>query len=182
MPVNLPLAPYTLAPHFQIRFATVNDLDAILAIYNAEILNGTANWNDQAVSLAEYQQRFQGMQQQQFPMIVVEDLNTHQVAGYAYYAAFRAISGYRQSIEHSVFIDPNYARQGLGKALMQQLIHLAKQQNMHIMVAAIDSENTGSIVLHEQLGFIQTGYMPQVGQKFGAWRDLVWMQLQLTEA
>lgn len=182
MSVTIPLAPYMLAPHFQIRFATVDDLGAILAIYNAEILNGTANWNDQAVSLTEYQQRFQSMQQQHFPMIVVEDLNTHHIAGYAYYAAFRAISGYRQSIEHSVFIDPSYARQGLGKALMQQLIHLAKQQNMHIMVAAIDSENKGSIVLHEQLDFIQTGYMPQVGQKFGQWRDLIWMQLQLTEA
>lgn len=62
---------------------------------------------------------------------------------------------------------------------MQQLIHLATQQHMHMMVAAIDSENRGSIVLHEQLGFIQTGYMPQIGQKFGQWRDLVLMQLQL---
>ena len=53
---------------------------------------------------------------------------------------------------------------------------------MHIMVAAIDSENTGSIVLHQQLGFIQTGYMPQVGQKFGQWRDLVLMQLQLSRS
>ena len=78
--------------------------------------------------------------------------------------------------------DPNYARQGLGKALMQQLIHLATQQHMHVMVAAIDSENMGSIVLHQQLGFIQTGYMPQVGQKFGKWRDLVLMQLQLSRS
>jgi phosphinothricin acetyltransferase len=100
------------------------------------------------------------------------------IAGYAYYSAFRSITGYRQSIEHSVFIDPKL-RQGLGKALMQQLIHLATQQHMHVMVAAIDSENMGSIVLHQQLGFVQTGYMPQVGQKFGQWRDLVWMQLQL---
>ncbi|ENX39974.1 GNAT family N-acetyltransferase [Acinetobacter courvalinii] len=182
MSENIVLAASTLAAHFRIRFATTDDLEHILTIYNHEILNGTANWNDQAVSLADYQQRFYGMQQRHFPMIVVEDLNSHQVAGYAYYAAFRAISGYRQSIEHSVFVDPSYARQGLGKALMQQLIHLAKQQNMHIMVAAIDSENKGSIVLHEQLGFVQTGYMPQVGQKFGQWRDLVWMQLQLTEA
>ncbi|VXA55020.1 L-methionine sulfoximine/L-methionine sulfone acetyltransferase [Acinetobacter proteolyticus] len=182
MSVNIALADSALATHFHMRFATTDDLEHILAIYNAEILNGTANWNDQAVSLDDYQQRFHGMQQQQFPMIVVEDLNSHQVAGYAYYTAFRTISGYRQSIEHSVFVDPSYARQGLGKALMQQLIHLAKQQNMHIMVAAIDSENKGSIVLHEQLGFIQTGYMPQVGQKFGTWRDLVWMQLQLTES
>lgn len=182
MSEHLELAPSTLAAHFHMRFATVDDLEQILSIYNAEILNGTANWNDQAVSLTDYQQRFHGMQQQHFPMIVVEDLNSHQIAGYAYYAAFRSISGYRQSIEHSVFVDPSHARQGLGKALMQQLIHLAKQQNIHIMVAAIDSENKGSIVLHEQLGFVQTGYMPQVGQKFGTWRDLVWMQLQLIES
>ena len=139
-------------------------MEQILTIYNHEILTGTANWNDQAVALEQYQQRFQDMQQQQFPMIVVEDQHHNKVAGYAYYAAFRSISGYRQSIEHSVFVDPSYARRGLGKALMQQLIHLAIQQNMHIMVAAIDSENMGSIVLHEQLGFVQTGYMPQVGQ------------------
>lgn len=180
MPFKLKLAARSLHSPYQIRFATLNDLEQILTIYNHEILTGTANWNDQAVALEQYQQRFQDMQQQQFPMIVVEDQHHNKVAGYAYYAAFRSISGYCQSIEHSVFVDPSYARQGLGKALMQQLIHLAIQQNMHIMVAAIDSENMGSIVLHQQLGFIQTGYMPQVGQKFGKWRDLVWMQLQLS--
>ncbi|WP_256414048.1 GNAT family N-acetyltransferase [Acinetobacter sp. 5862] len=180
MPFKLKLAARSLHSPYQIRFATLNDLEQILTIYNHEILTGTANWNHQAVALEQYQQRFQDMQQQQFPMIVVEEQHHNKVAGYAYYAAFRRISGYRQSIEHSVFVDPSYARQGLGKALMKQLIHLAIQQNMHIMVAAIDSENMGSIVLHEQLGFVQTGYMPQVGQKFGQWRDLVWMQLQLS--
>lgn len=179
MPIPAQLTPYLFNARYLIRFATTDDLKQILAIYNHEILTNTANWNDQAVTLKQYQQRFQDMQQQQFPMIVVEDQITHQIAGYAYYTAFRTISGYRQSIEHSVFVDPSYARQGLGKVLMQQLIHLATQQNMHIMVAAIDSENKGSIVLHEQLGFVQTGYMPQVGQKFGQWRDLVWMQLTL---
>lgn len=177
---DLTLAAHTLKNPYQIRFATTADLEQILTIYNHEILTGTANWNDQAVTLAQYQQRFQDMKQQQFPMIVVEDQQLKKIAGYAYYSAFRSITGYRQSIEHSVFVDPSYARQGLGKALMQQLIHLATQQRMHIMVGAIDSENTGSIVLHQQLGFIQTGYMPQIGQKFGQWRDLVLMQLQLS--
>ena len=45
------------------------------------------------------------------------------------------------------------------------------------MVAAIDHENLGSIKLHEKLGFQHVGYMPQVGRKMGAWRDLVLMQL-----
>ena len=50
------------------------------------------------------------------------------------------------------------------------------------MVAAIESGNTASIGLHEQLGFVCTGRMPQVGTKFGRWLDLVFMQLQLDEA
>ena len=50
---------------------------------------------------------------------------------------------------------------------------------MHVMIAGIDHGNSASIALHKKLGFKQTGYMPEVGQKFGEWRDLVLMQLQL---
>ena len=60
---------------------------------------------------------------------------------------------------------------------LERLIEHAKQHKIHVMIAAIDHENFGSIHLHTQLGFKQTGYMPQVGQKFGQWRDLVLMQL-----
>ena len=80
----LKLAAHNLNPRYQIRFAIVDDLAQILAIYNHEILTGTANWNDQAVALEQYQQRFQDMQQRQFPMIVVEDQHHNKVAGYAY--------------------------------------------------------------------------------------------------
>ncbi len=60
---------------------------------------------------------------------------------------------------------------------MRRLIEHARQQNIHVMVAAIDHANTASIALHEKPGFQQTGYLPQVGKKFGQWRDLVLMQL-----
>ena len=101
------------------------------------------------------------------------------IAGYADYAAFRNFSGYRRTVEHSVYIAPDYARQGLGKRLLLQLIAHAQSRNVHVMVAGIDHGNAASIALHRQLGFAQTGYMPQVGQKFGEWRDLVLMQLRL---
>ena len=61
--------------------------------------------------------------------------------------------------------------------LLEHLIAHAKAQHVHVMVAAIDHENLASIKLHEKLGFKHTGYLPQVGQKFGQWRDLVLMQL-----
>ena len=51
----LKLAAHNLNPRYQIRFATMDDLAQILAIYNHEILTGTANWNDHAVALEQYQ-------------------------------------------------------------------------------------------------------------------------------
>jgi phosphinothricin acetyltransferase len=47
------------------------------------------------------------------------------------------------------------------------------------MVAGIEAGNAGSIRLHEELGFIQVGLLPQVGTKFGAWLDLAFLQLVL---
>ncbi len=162
-----------------IRPATEQDLPEILEIYNAEILNGLATWNEQPYDLKYFQTWLKQLQQQNFPVFVIEDSIKNKVAGYADYASFRNFSGYKYSVEHSVYISPEYAKQGLGKRLMLHLIEHAKLNNMHVMIAGIDHENIGSIELHKKLGFVQTGYMPQVGQKFRKWRDLVLMQLML---
>lgn len=164
---------------FEIRSAKLDDLEAIQKIYNHEVLNGIATWNDTAYDLAHFQNWFEQLKTQNFPLFIIEDLNNHEIVGYADYSTFRQITGFKNTVEHSVFIDPNYARLGLGLKLLQHLISYAKEQNLHVMVAAIDHENLGSIRLHEKLGFKQTGYMPQVGQKLGKWRDLVLMQLTL---
>lgn len=164
---------------FQIRPAQIQDLDQILKIYNAEISAGTATWNDQKKTLNDLHHWFNTLSNQQFPVLVAQHIPSKKIAGYADYSGFRQITGFKHTVEHSVFIDPNFSRQGLGQALMLELIHHAQQQKIHVMVAAIDHANQASIVLHEKLGFVQTGYMPQVGQKFGQWRDLVLMQLIL---
>lgn len=162
---------------FIIRDATVADLLHILRIYNAEILQGFATWNEQAYGIEAFQQKLIQLQAKAYPFFVAVDTQNNHIAGYADYSDFRSFSGYRHTVEHSVFIDPTYSRQGLGKSLMQHLIRYASASKVHVMVAGIDHENIASITLHQKLGFVQTGYMPQVGKKFGQWRDLVLMQL-----
>jgi L-amino acid N-acyltransferase len=164
---------------FLIRPAQRQDLEQILNIYNAEILTGTATWNDQEKSLDDFHHWFNTLIAQQFPLFVAEHPESKQIAGYADYSSFRQITGFKHTVEHSVFIHPDFIGQGLGKALMLKLMDHAQHNHIHVMVAAIDSENSASIALHEKLGFKQTGYMPEVGQKFGQWRDLVLMQLNL---
>ncbi len=62
-------------------------------------------------------------------------------------------------------------RKGLGRKLLVALIAEARRLNKHVMVAGIESQNHASLHLHETLGFITTGQMPQVGTKFGRWLD-----------
>ena len=55
----------------------------------------------------------------------------------------------------------------------------ALEHGKHVMVAGIAADNEASIRLHEQLGFVESGRMPEVGFKFGRWLDLVMMQKRL---
>lgn len=137
-------------------------------------MNSPLIWHISSTGSSNYKQNF--------PLLVAEHLDTGQIAGYADYSTFRSISGFKHTVEHSVFIDRQFSRQGLGKQLMQALIQHAQAHQVHVMVAAIDHDNSGSIALHQQLGFQHCGYMPQVGRKFGQWRDLVLMQLILDPA
>jgi hypothetical protein len=56
---------------------------------------------------------------------------------------------------------------------MKALIIEARKIGKHVMVAGIEAQNHASIHLHETLGFVTTGQMPQVGTKFGRWLDFL---------
>ncbi|MBR9651791.1 GNAT family N-acetyltransferase [Thalassovita aquimarina] len=161
----------------QIRNATAADADAIAAIYNDAVLHSTAIWNDVTVDAANRARWIDDRQAQGFPVLVACD--GADVLGYASYGPFRAFDGYRLTVEHSVYVDATRRGGGIGRALLQALIERARGDGFHVMVAAVEARNAGSIRLHESLGFEQTGLMPQVGQKFGRWLDLAMLQLRL---
>lgn len=112
-------------------------------------------------------------------MLVLEE--GAKVVGYASYGPFRAFDGYRGTVEHSVYVRTDLRGGGRGRALLSALILRARAQGLHVMVAAIEAENNASIILHQRLGFAAVGLMPQVGQKFGRWLDLLLMQLRLDD-
>ena len=110
-------------------------------------------------------------------MLMADDAG--EVAGYASYGPFRGEGkwpGYRQTVEHSIHVREDYWGLGVGRALIEGLVERARTADIHVMVAAIDSENEGSIRFHARLGFVEVARMPQTGQKFGRWLDLVLMQ------
>ena len=50
---------------------------------------------------------------------------------------------------------------------------------LHVLIAWIDSTNSGSISLHESLNFEQIGVEGETGYKFGEWRSNIEMSLLL---
>ncbi|UUC49741.1 GNAT family N-acetyltransferase [Pseudomonas citronellolis] len=160
-----------------IRDANPTDLGALRDIYNDAVLNTTAIWNEVSIDLDNRRAWLELRAQQGFPVLVAEDAG--EVVGYASYGPWRAFDGFRETVEHSVYVRADQRGKGVGPQLMQALVDRARDQGLHVMVAAIESGNVASIRLHERLGFATTGQMPQVGQKFGRWLDLTFMQLVL---
>ncbi|WEG08893.1 GNAT family N-acetyltransferase [Microbacterium horticulturae] len=165
----------------RIRDARPEDAAAIAAIYNDAVVHTTAVWNDDPVDVAEREAWAADRQATGLPVLVaVDDLD--QAIGYASYGPWRPHDGYRHTVEHSVYVRGDQRGGGIGRALMEVLLARARKAGVHVMVAGIEAANTGSIALHERLGFAEVGRLPQVGAKFGRWLDLVFLQLTLDDA
>jgi phosphinothricin acetyltransferase len=163
-----------------IRDADEADLAAVAAIYNDAVLTTTAIWNEKTVDVAD-RARWLAMRRGGGHPVLVAVEETGTVVGYASYGDWRAFDGYRHTVEHSVYVAASARGRGIGEALMRVLIERARAAGKHVMVAGIEAGNATSIRLHEKLGFLAVGMMPQVGCKFGRWLDLAFLQLILDD-
>lgn len=160
-----------------IRFASENDLEAILAIYNDAILNTTAVYTYHAKTLQERQLWFRKKREEGYPLWVYE--HEGNVVGYATYGSFRSSPAYKYTIEHSVYVHKAFRKQDFGRALLETIIEDANAKGYATIVAGIDAANAKSIHLHKKLGFSAAGVVHKAGYKFGQWLDLAFYERQL---
>ena len=99
--------------------------------------------------------------------------------GVASYAPFRPSSGYRFTVEHSMYVTPRSRGTGVAVALLAALIEQANGAGLHSLIAGIDSGNAPAIAFHRRHGFVEVGRIPEAGFKLESWRTLVLMQLLL---
>lgn len=159
-----------------IRDATIHDLPAMLTIYNEAIRNLTATFDLEEQTLEERKLWFDKYGGSR-PLIVAEV--DGQVAGYSSLSMFREKKAYEKTTELSLYISPDFRGRGIGKALMEAILELAREHGYHSVIGGITGGNEVSIKLHKQFGFEFVGNFREVGFKFGEWQDVHFYQLIL---
>jgi L-amino acid N-acyltransferase YncA len=163
----------------RIRPAEPRDIDDLLEIRNDAILNSTALWTDEPVDRAEREAWFLRAAEEGDPILVAEVDGA--MAGYGTYGPWRRMSGYRFSVEDSVYVREAFQGRGIGRALVEALVAHARAAGKRAVFADIEAGNTGSIRLHERLGFRRVGLLPGIGWKYGRPLDLAILHLALVE-
>lgn len=163
-----------------IRPSTEHDLPAITRIYAYHVLHGTGTFETTPPTLEEMTARRADVLSKGLPWLVVEEAG--EVLGYAYGNWFKPRPAYRFSVEDSIYLAPEAAGKGLGRALLAELLATLERGGIRKVMAVIgDSGNAGSIGVHKALGFEQVGIVQACGWKFGRWLDIVMMQRAIGE-
>ncbi len=160
-----------------IRDAEPGDIERVRAIYAHYVEKTEFSFEEEAPSLKEMLRRWESVIALGLPYVVA--VVDGAVAGYGYVTPYRARSGYRYSVENSVYVDERLAGRGIGSALLAELIAKCGRGEWRQMVAVIGGANAASVRLHAKFGFTMVGVLHEVGYKFGRWWDTTLMQRSL---
>ena len=163
-----------------IRTAVPKDYAAILDIYNYEIVSGTATFDIHLKDMEDMEDWFDAHNVENHPLIVAEEQG--QVIGWASLSTYRPKHAYAGTVELSIYTRPEVRGRGVGSALMQELIRLAKADpRTHVIVSVITGNNNVSRQFHTKFGFKYAGTLQNVGYKFNQFLDIHHYVLQVDE-
>lgn len=154
------------------------DADAVAAIYRPAVNASIASFEEIPPDSAEMAERMRATLERT-PWLVAE--GEGRVVGYAYAGRHRERPGYRWSVDISVYVADGSGGRGNGRALYAELLAILRRQGFVNAYAGIALPNPASVALHERIGMRRIGVYERVGFKFGAWHDVAWYGLRLTD-
>jgi phosphinothricin acetyltransferase len=157
----------------EIRLARLADAEAIRAIYNVEVTTSTVTF-DLVPRTLEHQHAWLAEHTGAHPAVVAVDGG--EIVGFGSLSPYRDRPAYATTVEDSVYVQRDRRGDGIGRALLAELVRLATLHGFHAVMARIVGGHETSIALHERCGFTVVGIEREVGRKFGKWLDVVLMQ------
>jgi L-amino acid N-acyltransferase YncA len=154
------------------------DLDGVFAIYDYEVLHGTATFDTEVYDSGARARWMKRHASARYPALVAQSADGV-VLGWATLSPYSDRRAYARVSESSVYVHRGHQGRGIGRALLVSLIATAKEVGLSVLLARVTSESAVSLALHEAVGFQRVGTMRRVGEKFGRILDVVLLELHL---
>lgn len=155
-----------------IRFATVEDVPAVLAVRHA---NPTApQWTE--AQIQDVLQSHPGSAVSRATFVAEVD---GEVRGFAVVSALTAVFPVEAELE-SIAVDPRFHRQGLGRALLDKVIAWCRTAAAETLRLEVRDGNLRAIALYGRAGFQRRGTRPRYYT--GPVEDAVCMEINLSGA
>jgi len=157
----------------EVRLARAGDAEATRSIYNAEVTGSTVTFDLVPRSLGD-QRAWLELHAGAHPAIVA--LIDGEVVGFGSLSPYRSRPAYATSVEDSVYVRADRRGEGIGRALLSELVDVAIAHGFHAVMARIVGGHEASIALHRACGFGLVGVEREIGRKLGRWLDVALMQ------
>lgn len=160
-----------------LRDATDADLDGIFALYDPEVLHGTATFETEVRTPAGRREWFDAHPRGRYPVLVAEEDGA--VVGWGRLYPWSPRPAYARTAEDAVYVRADRRGNGVGRALLGALVERARAAGIAVLVARIVEGNPASRRLHEAAGFREFGVMRRAGEKHGRVLDVALLDLHL---
>jgi phosphinothricin acetyltransferase len=155
--------------------ANLSDLDFVLDLYNYYLLNTTATFDYEKITLEELQVRL-SFNNKKYGTFLVYDQADKIIIGFCFLTQFRKKPAYDKSAEIGIYLKPENTGRKLGHIMIRFLEEYAKENQIEVIIASISGENVNSIRLFERLGYERCAHFKKIAVKFNRRLDLIHYQ------
>ncbi|PHV05844.1 N-acetyltransferase [Janthinobacterium sp. BJB412] len=162
---------------FRHRNATLDDLPAIVAIYNSTVASREVTADTEPVSVESRLAWFHEHTPERRPLWIIEAADSGSAPaatlGWISYSNFYGRPAYSGTAEISVYIDEAWRGKGIGRYCLEQAIAYAPGIQVHTLLGFIFGHNAPSLGLFAKYGFATWAKLPKVANLDGIERDLI---------
>ncbi|GAK40961.1 GNAT family N-acetyltransferase [Paenibacillus urinalis] len=157
-------------PNITFSYAQLEDLPAIVAIYNSTVAGRMVTADLEPVTVESRIPWFEEHSPDKRPLWVMK--YDEQIAGWVSLSSFYGRPAYDGTAEVSVYVDEAFRGTGAGSRLIEKVIEDSPRLGVTTLLGFVFGHNEPSLRLLKKYGFEQWGYYPEIAVLDGVRRDL----------